>query len=94
VDPAQSEAQAGYMLNKENRLLLKYSSRDSIDLLGRGRGGVQDARLAIANYEENTPLYGVIFYRRRKVLIKYVPENTSRVYLGMHEMMGLSNDIH
>lgn len=64
------------------RLLLKYSARDSVDLLERGKGGPHDARTAIAQYEESSPLYGVIFYRRRKVLIKYVPEGTSRVLLG------------
>ena len=34
------------------RLLLKYTSRDSVELLGRGKNGVHEARLAIAGYEE------------------------------------------
>ncbi|KAK5167764.1 uncharacterized protein LTR77_007463 [Saxophila tyrrhenica] len=63
-------------------LLLKYNSRDSVDLLGRGKGGAPDARAAIARYEDASPLYGLIVYRRRKVLIKYVPEGTSRVLLA------------
>ena len=64
------------------RFLLKYTSRDSVDLLARGKAGVHEARLAIANYTEPSPLYGLIIYRRRKVLLKYIPEGTSRVLRG------------
>ncbi|KAK5119059.1 hypothetical protein LTR62_000270 [Meristemomyces frigidus] len=59
--------------------LLKYTSRDSVALLGRGKAGVHEARIALAKYEEKSPLYGLIIYRRRKVLIKYIPEGTSRL---------------
>ncbi|KAF2681550.1 hypothetical protein K458DRAFT_444734 [Lentithecium fluviatile CBS 122367] len=59
--------------------LLKYTSRDAVEVLTRGTGGAADARGAIARYEENSPLYGFLLYRRRKVLIKYVPEGTSRL---------------
>ena len=55
-----------------------------MDLLGRGKAGVSEARYAIAAYDQPSPLYGLIIYRRRKVLIKYVPEGTSRVLQGMH----------
>lgn len=65
------------------RFLLKYTSRDSVELLARGQRGVLEARDAITKYNESSPLYGLIIYRRRKVLIKYVPEGTSRVLLGM-----------
>lgn len=44
---------------------------------------MHEARNAIANYEEQSPLYGCIIYRRRKVLIKYIPEGTSRLLQGM-----------
>jgi hypothetical protein len=64
------------------RFLLKYISRDSVELLGRGKNGVHEARNAIAQYEEQSPLYGLIIYRRRKVLIKYIPEGTSRLLQG------------
>lgn len=64
------------------RFLLKYTSRDSVELLGRGRGGVHEARNAITKYDELSPLYGLIIYRRRKFLIKYVPEGTSRLLQG------------
>ena len=66
-----------------HRFLLKYTSRDSVELLGRGKSGVHEARHAIATYTEPSPLYGMIIYRRRKVLIKYLPEGTSRVLKGM-----------
>ncbi|KAI7519391.1 hypothetical protein KC331_g20720, partial [Hortaea werneckii] len=59
--------------------LLRYTSRDSVELLGRGRGGVHEARVCIAKYDEQSPLYGLIVYRRRKFLIKYIPEGTSRL---------------
>ena len=68
----------------DRRFLLKYASRDSVELLSRGKGGVHEARYALANYEEKSPLYGLIAYRRRKVLIKFIPEGTSRVLLGEH----------
>ena len=63
--------------------MLKYDSRDSIELLGRGKAGVHEARTAIADYQDASPLYGLIIYRRRKVLIKYIPEGTSRLLQGM-----------
>jgi len=63
--------------------LLKYTSRDSVELLSRGKNGVHEARLAIAKYEDQSPLYGLIIYRRRKVLIKYIPEGTTRLLQGM-----------
>ncbi|KAK5746267.1 hypothetical protein LTR17_001002 [Elasticomyces elasticus] len=59
--------------------LLKYTSRDSVELLGQGKGGVHEARTAIAKYEDPSPLYGLLIYRRRKVLIKFIPEGTSRL---------------
>jgi len=60
-------------------LLLKYITRDEVDLLGRGKLGVSEARNAITEYPEPSPLYGLIIYRRRKVLIKYIPTETSRL---------------
>ena len=62
--------------------LLKYVSRDSVELWDHGKAGVHEARTAIARYEEASPLYGLIIYRRRKILIKYIPEGTSRLLQG------------
>ncbi|KAI9872051.1 MAG: hypothetical protein M1830_002120, partial [Pleopsidium flavum] len=59
--------------------LLQYTSRDQVDLLLAGNGGVVEVREAIARYDEKSPLYGFVQYRRRKVLLKYVPEGTSRL---------------
>lgn len=68
------------------RFLLKYISRDSVDLLARGKAGVHEARNAIATYPETSPLYGLISYRRRRVLLKYIPDGTSRVLKGMQRL--------
>ncbi|GAP89731.1 putative gpi-anchored cell surface glyco protein [Rosellinia necatrix] len=59
--------------------LLKYASRDEIDILDSGNGGITDIRSAIARYEEPSPLYGFLRYRRRSVIIKYIPEDCSRL---------------
>ncbi|THW76380.1 hypothetical protein D6D19_03186 [Aureobasidium pullulans] len=59
--------------------LVKYTSRDEVTLLGSGQAGLSEARTAILQYEELSPLYGLVVYRRRKVLVKYVPEGTSRL---------------
>jgi hypothetical protein len=65
------------------RFLLKYASRDAVDVLARGTGGAPEARAAVAQYAEKSPLYGFLLYRRRKVLIKYTPAGTSRLLQGM-----------
>ncbi|KAI9768188.1 MAG: hypothetical protein M1840_005018 [Geoglossum simile] len=62
--------------------LLKYVSRDEVDLLGRGSSGVVEIRGAISQYADASPLYGFIRYRRRSILIKYVPEGMSRLVQG------------
>ncbi|KAL2760880.1 hypothetical protein ACRALDRAFT_2095674 [Sodiomyces alcalophilus JCM 7366] len=59
--------------------LLKYASRDEVDLLARGNGGIVEIRNNIAQYEEKSPLYGFLRYRRRNVIIKYLPEDCSRL---------------
>lgn len=63
-------------------LLVKYISRDEVALLGYGQAGLSEARSAIIQYEELSPLYGLVVYRRRKVLVKYVPDGTSRLLQG------------
>ncbi|PQE23720.1 gpi-anchored cell surface glyco protein [Rutstroemia sp. NJR-2017a WRK4] len=61
------------------RFLLKYASRDEIELMGRGNGGIVEIRNAIGQYEEPSPLFGFLRYRRRNVVIKYVPDGCSRL---------------
>lgn len=65
-----------------SRFLLRYTSRDAIQVLTRGTGGAAEARSVIAAYEDKSPLYGLLLYRRRKVLLKYVPPETSRLLQG------------
>lgn len=67
----------------DGRFLLKYATRDTVELLERGTGGVSEASLAIDKYDEKSPLYGLVQYRRRKVILKYVPEGTSRLLQGL-----------
>lgn len=55
-------------------------------LLKRGSGGVIDIRDSITHHDEQSPLYGFVHYRRRKVILKYVPEATSRLLQGMSTM--------
>ncbi|KAL3464177.1 hypothetical protein BJX64DRAFT_286602 [Aspergillus heterothallicus] len=59
--------------------LLRYVSRDEVALHERGTGGVPDVRNAIENYEECSPLYGFLQYRRRKVVLSYLPDDLSRL---------------
>ena len=65
-----------------DRLVLKYSSRDEVELLGHGTGGVADLRNTVAAYEEKSPLYGFLRYRRRSVVMKYLPDDCSRLIQG------------
>ena len=63
-------------------LLLKYMSRDEVELLKAGGNGASEARDAVTQYEEISPLFGFLQFRRKKVLLKYVPEGTSRLLQG------------
>lgn len=45
-----------------------------------------EIRNAIEKYEEESPLFGFLRYRRRSVLLKYVPEGCSRLVIGMIEL--------
>lgn len=51
-------------------------------MLKKGSGGLQEVKDTVAQYIEQSPLYGFVQYRRRKVLLKYVPEGTSRLLQG------------
>lgn len=73
------------------RFLLKYASRDEVELLDRGNGGVVEVRNAVAQYEEKSPLYGFLRYRRRNVIIKYLPEDCSRLVQGLFQRALLSS---
>ncbi|KAJ9602917.1 hypothetical protein H2200_012697 [Cladophialophora chaetospira] len=76
---AVAEAHQAAQADAGGWFLLKYVNRDTVDLLSRGTGGVTEVRRVIENYEEKSPLYGLVQYRRKKVVLKYVPEGTSRL---------------
>lgn len=67
-----------------SRFLLQHEagSRDTVELMKRGSGGVSEVCTAIDSYTEKSPLYGLIQFRRRKIVLKYVPEGTSRLVQG------------
>ncbi|CAH0044153.1 unnamed protein product [Clonostachys solani] len=78
-DPKVAEAYVAASAEPGGWFLLKYSSRDEVELLSNGTGGVAEMRGAVAAYEETNPLYGFLKYRRRNVLVKYLPEGCSRL---------------
>lgn len=59
--------------------LLKYATRDEIEVHCQGKNGIVEMRNAIAEYEEPSPLYGFLKYRRRNVIVKYQPDDCSRL---------------
>ncbi|EKJ79676.1 hypothetical protein FPSE_00130 [Fusarium pseudograminearum CS3096] len=78
-DPKVQEAYEAAVAEPGGWFLLKYASRDEVELLGRGSGGVVEVRNNVTEYEETSPLYGFLRYRRRNVLIKFLPEDCSRL---------------
>jgi len=67
------------------RFILSYASRDNVEVHAQGVGGAHEMRDAALSYYQSSdtkPLFGLIQFRRRKVLIKLVPEGTSRLLLG------------
>ncbi|GKT49860.1 uncharacterized protein ColSpa_10041 [Colletotrichum spaethianum] len=82
-DPKVKEAHDAAVAEPGGWFLLKYESRDGVELLGRGNGGIVEIRNNIAQFEnendDNAPLFGFLRYRRRNVIIKYLPEVCSRL---------------
>ncbi|OJD15959.1 hypothetical protein AJ78_03828 [Emergomyces pasteurianus Ep9510] len=78
-DPTVIESYQSALAEAGGWFLLKYVSRDTVALLARGTGGVTEIRITIDGYEETSPLYGFLQYRRRKIILKYVPEGISRL---------------
>jgi hypothetical protein len=70
------------------RFLLHYVSRDSVEVLAQGSKGLVEMREAADAYYNDTesgprsPLYGMIDFRRRKLLLKLVVDGTSRLIQG------------
>ncbi|KAK2612178.1 hypothetical protein QQS21_001754 [Conoideocrella luteorostrata] len=78
-DPKVVEAHEAATAEPGGWFLLKYESRDEIQVYNRGNGGIVEVRNAVAEYNEMSPLYGFLKYRRRSVVIKYLPEDCSRI---------------
>ncbi|KAK5060051.1 hypothetical protein LTR84_009935 [Exophiala bonariae] len=76
---AVAEAHQTALAEPGGWFLLKYANRDTVEVLKKGTGGVQEVRGVIQQYEEKSPLYGLVQYRRKKVVLKYVPGGTSRL---------------
>lgn len=66
--------------------LLRYLSRDEVYLFKEGSEGFAQARGAVLEYEDKSPLYGLTEYEGKKVLLKYVPEGTSRLLQGEKDL--------
>ncbi|KZM26459.1 hypothetical protein ST47_g2206 [Ascochyta rabiei] len=69
-DLAVTQAYQSALAEAGGWFLLKYTARDAVAILTAGTGGAQDARAAVAQYPDKSPLYGLLLYRRRKVLIR------------------------
>ncbi|KAI3399088.1 hypothetical protein diail_7888 [Diaporthe ilicicola] len=78
-DATVKEAYEAAVAEPGGWFLLKYTSRDEVAVLAKGNGGTVDMRNNIAQYDETSPLFGLLRYRRRNVLIKYLPEGCSRL---------------
>ncbi|EPS32509.1 hypothetical protein PDE_07469 [Penicillium oxalicum 114-2] len=84
--PSVVEAYQNALADAGGWFLLHYTARDEVALLDRGTGGVPDVRNAVDHYDECSPLYGFLHYRRRKVILRYMPEGLSRLILGMNSI--------
>ncbi|GAO17535.1 hypothetical protein UVI_02003040 [Ustilaginoidea virens] len=78
-DPKVVEAYEAATAEPGGWFLLKYEGRDEVQVYNRGKGGIGEARNAVAEYDETSPLYGFLKYRRRSVVFKYLPEDCSRI---------------
>ncbi|PON25197.1 hypothetical protein TGAM01_v205883 [Trichoderma gamsii] len=78
-DPKIVEAHQAGVAEPGGWFLIKYASRDEVELLDKGNGGITEIRNAVEGFDENSPLYGFLRYRRRNVIVKYLPEDCSRL---------------
>jgi len=77
-----------------SRLLLKYASRDEVELLGLDTNGVVGLRDAVASWEETTPLYGFMRYRSRSIVLKYLPEACGSLARGELGTVATPGGVH
>ncbi|KAE9985721.1 hypothetical protein BLS_005687 [Venturia inaequalis] len=85
--PAVDAAEKKVLQERGSWFLLNYTSRDCIEVLAQGVKGLAEMRDTAEIYYNGTrstdsppgPLYGMIDFRRRKILVKLVLEGTSRL---------------
>jgi hypothetical protein len=86
-DPA-IEAVYSAAVNDGQWFWLKYTARDELALLAHGSDGVEAMRnTAQLHAEKNhgripSPLFGLIVFKRRKLLVKLILEDSSRLIQG------------
>ncbi|TQS35798.1 hypothetical protein Golomagni_03769 [Golovinomyces magnicellulatus] len=79
ASPSIKEAHEKAASKQGGWFLLKYASRDEIELFSCGNGGTGEMRNTIARYKDASPLFGFLRYRRKNVIIKFIPEECSRL---------------
>ncbi|KAI5788630.1 hypothetical protein FPQ18DRAFT_48924 [Pyronema domesticum] len=81
-----SEAFDGAQSDPGGWFWIKYVSRDEVELLGSGKNGAGEMREAAIPEPDDSPLFGFIRFRRRNVLVKYVPSGCSRVLMARSQV--------
>lgn len=73
------------------RFMLRYETRDTVAVLAHGSKGLQEMRdTAMTYYSSESdikPLFGFTQFRRRKVLIRLVPDDVSRLFKGRRPLV-------
>ncbi|KLO79595.1 Uncharacterized protein LW93_13289 [Fusarium fujikuroi] len=75
-DPKVQEAHEAAVAEPGGWFLLKYASRDEVELLGRGSGGVVEVRNNVAGYDETSPLYARVAVHFNAVCDRFSPYDT------------------
>ncbi|PHH60859.1 hypothetical protein CDD81_1106 [Ophiocordyceps australis] len=78
-DGSVSEALDTVLSDPEAWLLLNYASRDQVAVLRQGKEGIAEMRSAISKHSESSPLYGLLRYGSKRVVVKYLPDDCSRL---------------
>ncbi|KAI5290365.1 hypothetical protein KEM54_001731 [Ascosphaera aggregata] len=79
-DPAVQSEYRNALKEPSRWFLLQYTSRDTAALLSSG-SGVSQIHDVVEQYTERKPLFGFLNFWSRKVVLKIVPDGTSRLYL-------------
>ena len=82
---AVNDAYKAALAEPSGWFLLRYASRDEVTLLEQGDGDFTEVKVALFNFKEKSPIYGFIRHEGRNVLLKYIPDGTSRLLKGTFE---------